>query len=107
MLDEVKLRLFDLQHIHKFLRADIAGIEQEVMGRNRKQRLRVLTNAADEEVLNILRGQDEAKIIDESFFLTRLDALRIYSMAVGLVRNRYSSSIAATELPFVRRVWFI
>ena len=62
VLDQVKLCFLDLQHIHEFFGIDVAWIEEEVMRRNRKQRLRVLTNAANEEVFDILRGQNDGGV---------------------------------------------
>lgn len=61
--DEVILHLLDLQHVHKLAGIDVAGIEQEVMCGNRKQRLRKLTNTADEEVLDVLRCEDDGRIL--------------------------------------------
>ena len=55
--------MLDLQHVHKLTGIDVAGIEQEVMRGNRKQGLRKLTNTADEEVLDVLRCEDDGRIL--------------------------------------------
>ena len=55
--------MLDLQHVHKLTGIDVAGIEQEVMCGNRKQGLRKLTNTADEEVLDVLRCEDDGRIL--------------------------------------------
>ena len=44
----------------------------------------------------------EARIIADSFLRTRLRQLRMYSIAVGLLSQIYSSSSVATVLPSVR-----
>ena len=38
-------------------------------------------------------------MMDESFFLTRFIAFRIYSIAVIFVKNKYNSSMDAAVLP--------
>jgi hypothetical protein len=52
----------------------------------------------DGEVLEILAGEDDAGFL---FFETRFMKLRMYSIAVRFVRNRYSSSMLAAVLPSV------
>ena len=49
----------------------------------------------------------EARITELSFLRTRFMALRIYSMAVRLLRKRYNSSMEATVFPMPRSLLLI
>ncbi|MPM20666.1 hypothetical protein SDC9_67102 [bioreactor metagenome] len=58
--DEIVLGFFELERIHIKLLVDVAGVEQEGVGRDAEQRLCQLGYAGDGEVLEVLAGEDDA-----------------------------------------------
>jgi hypothetical protein len=95
--DEIVLGFFELERIHIKLLVDVAGVEQEGVGRDAEQRL----------VSSAMPGMAKssrfwlARMTLDSFLRTRFMKLRMYSIAVRFVRNRYSSSMLAAVLPSV------
>ena len=61
--DEVVFALLELESINIELGINISGVEQELMGRDAEQGLGVLPDALDVEVLQILRGNDDRRIL--------------------------------------------
>ena len=55
MLDELILGFLQLEHLNVGLRVDAAGVEQERMGRDSKQRLCEFSDAGEEECVPPLR----------------------------------------------------
>ncbi len=61
--DEVVFALLQLECVDIKLGINIPGIEQELMGRDAEQGLGVLPDALDVEVLQILRGNNNRRIL--------------------------------------------
>lgn len=61
--DEVVLGFFKLERIHIKPLVDLAGIEQECVGRDAEQGLGQLGDAGDGKVLKVLTGEDHAGLL--------------------------------------------
>ena len=58
--DKLIFRIFQLQRFHKLSSVDIPRMEQKLMGRNGEQRLGILLNLREKEVVDVLTGNDKA-----------------------------------------------
>ncbi len=61
--DEVVLALLQLQGVNVELGINVTGVEQELVGGNGEQGLGVLPDALNVEVLQILRGNDDRRVL--------------------------------------------
>ena len=99
-LDEFKLRLVQLQHVHIEPLADGTGIEQELMGRDGKERLCHLSHALLVKVLQVLGGHYQRRAPLAHTLQTVADVLnghRVRQPQVQRIQHRYG--IAARQQP--------
>ena len=99
-LDEFKLRLVQLQHVHVKTLPDGTGIEQELMGRDSKKRLRHLPHALLVEIFQVLRRHHQRRVPLAHTLQTVADVLnghRVRQPQVQLIQHRYG--IAARQQP--------
>ena len=61
--DQVVFALFQLEGINIKLGINISGVKQKLMGRDAEQGLGVLPDTLNVEVLQILRGNDDRRVL--------------------------------------------
>ena len=99
-VDELELRLVQLQHIHVEPFADRAGVKQELVRRDSEQRLCHLPHALLVEVLQVLRGHHQGGIPFPHTLQAVADVLnshRIGQPQVQLVQRRHR--VASRQKP--------